>query len=45
VHGSTSARDNTAASLLDASVVDRLADTVIQRIERRVRIERERRGL
>lgn len=45
VHGSTSARDNTAAGLLDASAVDRLADTVIQRIERRVRIERERRGL
>jgi hypothetical protein len=44
-HGSTGARDNTASALLDASVVDRLADTVIQRIERRVRIERERRGL
>jgi hypothetical protein len=28
----------------DASLVDRLADNVIHRVERRVRIERERRG-
>jgi hypothetical protein len=30
---------------MDRSTLDRLADTVMQRIERRVRIERERRGL
>lgn len=30
---------------LDASVVDRLTDDVIRRVERRVRIERERRGM
>jgi hypothetical protein len=29
----------------DASLVDRLADNVIHRVERRVRIERERRGM
>lgn len=43
--GQSPARDITAAAMLDAGVVDRLADTVIQRIERRLRIERERRGL
>jgi hypothetical protein len=30
---------------LDPALVDRLADDVIRRVERRVRIERERRGL
>jgi hypothetical protein len=30
---------------LDASLLDRLTDDVIRRVERRVRIERERRGL
>jgi hypothetical protein len=30
---------------LDATVVDRLTDDVIRRVERRVRIERERRGM
>jgi hypothetical protein len=30
---------------LDPSLWDRLADDVIRRVERRVRIERERRGL
>lgn len=33
------------AAPLDAATVDRLTDDVIRRIERRVRIERERRGL
>ena len=32
-------------AVLDAATVDRLADDVIRRVERRVRIERERRGL
>jgi hypothetical protein len=30
---------------LDPRLVDRLTDDVIRRLERRVRIERERRGL
>jgi hypothetical protein len=30
---------------LGAAAIDRLADDVMQRIERRIRIERERRGL
>ena len=30
---------------LDATVVERLTDDVIRRVERRVRIERERRGM
>ena len=30
---------------LDPAFVDRLTDDVIRRVERRVRIERERRGL
>jgi hypothetical protein len=34
-----------AAPALDRAVTDRLADEVIRRIERRVRIERERRGI
>lgn len=35
----------TRLSDLDPTLVDRLADDVIRRVERRVRIERERRGL
>lgn len=34
-----------AAPVLDRAATDRLADEVIRRIERRVRIERERRGI
>lgn len=34
-----------AAAVLDRAATDRLADEVIRRIERRVRIERERRGI
>ena len=34
-----------AATIFDPAVVERLADDVIRRIERRGRIERERRGL
>jgi hypothetical protein len=30
---------------LDPAAIDRLADDVIRRVERRIRIERERRGL
>ncbi|HEV8216389.1 MAG TPA: hypothetical protein VGP95_11155 [Gemmatimonadaceae bacterium] len=30
---------------LDPRVIDRLADDVIRRVERRARIERERRGM
>jgi hypothetical protein len=30
---------------LDPALVDRLADDVIRRVERRLRIERERRGI
>jgi hypothetical protein len=33
------------ANPLDAALIDRLAEDVIRRVERRVRIERERRGL
>jgi hypothetical protein len=39
------ARKPTALSDLEPSFVDRLADDVIRRVERRARIERERRGL
>ena len=39
------ARDKAAPLTLDSSTIDRLADSVMQRIDRRVRIERERRGL
>jgi hypothetical protein len=42
---SAGSRVATASVAVDPATVDRLADTVIQRIERRVRIERERRGL
>lgn len=31
-------------STLDSTQLDRLTDAVVQRVERRVRIERERRG-
>jgi len=41
----TSASRENAAPVFDAAALDRLVDTVMQRIERRVRIERERRGL
>lgn len=42
---STQSRVAPASLAVDPATVDRLADTVIRRIERRVRIERERRGL
>jgi hypothetical protein len=35
----------TPAFSLDGTAIDRLADDVMQRIERRLRIERERRGM
>lgn len=38
-------RETAGALPLDASVIDRLAETVMQRIDRRIRIERERRGV
>jgi hypothetical protein len=38
-------RERSSAVALDASTIDRLADNVMQRIDRRIRIERERRGL
>jgi hypothetical protein len=38
-------RDKAAPLALDPSTIDRLADNVMQRIDRRIRIERERRGL
>lgn len=37
--------DDTGPVRLDASTADRLADEVIKRVERQLRIERERRGL
>ncbi|MGH8236478.1 MAG: hypothetical protein ACREXP_05575 [Steroidobacteraceae bacterium] len=39
------AREAVRANLLDSAVADRLADDVIRRVEKRMRIERERRGL
>jgi hypothetical protein len=39
------AREAVRSSLMDASVVDRLAEDVMKRVEKRLRIERERRGL
>jgi hypothetical protein len=39
------AREVLRANLLDSTVADRLADDVIRRVEKRMRIERERRGL
>ena len=41
----STARDHAAPLALDPSAIDRLADNVMQRIDRRIRIERERRGL
>lgn len=38
-------RETAGALSLDATVIDRLAETVMQRIDRRIRIERERRGV
>jgi len=38
-------RDKAGPLALDPSTIDRLADNVMQRIDRRFRIERERRGL
>ena len=38
-------REAVRANLLDGAVADRLADDVIRRVEKRLRIERERRGL
>jgi len=34
-----------SSNVLDPALIDRLADDVIRRVERRVRIDRERRGL
>lgn len=39
------AHEAVRANLLDSAVADRLADDVIRRVEKRLRIERERRGL
>lgn len=39
------ARDTQRSLLLDASFTDRLADGVLSRVDKRLRIERERRGL
>ena len=39
------AREAVRTSLMDASVVDRLAEDVMKRVDKRLRIERERRGL
>lgn len=41
----TRANDDMRSMLLDPALVDRLADDVIRRVERRIRIERERRGI
>ena len=38
-------RDVVRAQVLDPALVERLTDDVIRRIDRRLRIERERRGL
>jgi hypothetical protein len=38
-------REAVRANLLDGAVAERLADDVIRRVEKRLRIERERRGL
>lgn len=38
-------KDDVRSMLLDPALVDRLADDVIRRVERRIRIERERRGI
>jgi hypothetical protein len=39
------ARETAGAIAIDAAAIDRLAETVMQRIDRRTRIERERRGV
>lgn len=39
------AREAVRANLLDGAVAERLADDVIRRVEKHLRIERERRGL
>jgi hypothetical protein len=39
------AQQPSRTTVLDPALVDRLADDVIKRVERRIRIERERRGL
>ncbi|MDM0085087.1 hypothetical protein QTI17_31325 [Variovorax sp. J31P179] len=39
------AREAVRANLLDPAIADRLADDVIRRVEKRLRIERERRGI
>jgi hypothetical protein len=41
----TAAETERAALALTGPAMDRLAEDVMQRIERRIRIERERRGL
>ena len=44
-HPATAAPLTTQAATLDPALMDRLTDDVIRRVERRIRIERERRGL
>jgi hypothetical protein len=43
--GAGQTREAVRAQLLDPALADRLADDVIRRVEKRLRIERERRGL
>ena len=38
-------RERAVPLALDPATIDRLADNVMQRIDRRIRVERERRGL
>jgi hypothetical protein len=38
-------RQSAASPAIDAAMTERLVDDVIRRIERRLRIERERRGM
>lgn len=45
VQASDIAREARRALLLDAAFTDRLADDVLRKVDKRVRIERERRGL
>lgn len=45
VQPSDIARETRRALLLDATFTDRLADDVLRKVDKRVRIERERRGL
>lgn len=44
-HSVPQQHDPSRADVLDAAAVDRLTDDVVRRIERKLRIERERRGL